>query len=168
MAWEAVQFRDEYGNEVVGDTRQTILSFIEKGLRKPNADPEELIKVASSVCAKLGGIRNLAAYLNKSVYKSVKKDFIAERAHIEAHQELPADDRLSSELTSIPETIEQQVLIQQILDSLDGQDRDIYELHLKGYSFREIDERLRLKSRTSEYRYREAQSKLRKMLPPRR
>jgi DNA-directed RNA polymerase specialized sigma24 family protein len=168
MAWDAVQFRDEYGNEIVGETRQTVLSFIEKGLRKPDADPETLINVALAVCAKIGGIRNLAAYLNKSVYTSVRKDSVAEKKRLKAHQELPQDDRLSSEMTSVPETIEQQVLLQQILDSLDGQDRQIYELHLKGYSFREIDERLRLKSRTSEYKYREAQSKLRRMLPPQR
>ena len=62
---------------------------------------------------------------------------------------------------------ERQILLEEMLSNLSGQDRDIYSLHLKGFSFAEIDKKLNLKPRTSEYHYREAQERLRKHHPPR-
>lgn len=168
MAWDAIQFRDEYGNEVDEEQRQILLGFVEKGLRNSDVDPDALIKAASAVCRKLGSIRDLAAYANRTVYRAIRDSYVAERQRQEASESLPDDDRLAAEFTSAHHDIERQVLLQQVLDGLDGLDRQIYDLHLLGHSFREIDKQLRLKSRTSEYRYREAQSKLRNMLPPQR
>jgi DNA-directed RNA polymerase specialized sigma24 family protein len=168
MAWDALQFRDEYGNEVDGEQRQTLLSFIEKGLRNSDVDPDTLIKAARAVCRRLGTITNLAAYANRTVYRAVRDSHVAERKLLETLETLPEEDQLCSELPAEQDRVEQQILVERMFEGLDGLDRQIFDLHLLGHSFREIDEHLRLKSRTSEYRFREAQSKLRKMLPPQR
>jgi len=77
------------------------------------------------------------------------------------------DTRTFEELTISLEPIDQQILLDEMLSSLSGLDRDIYSLRLKGFSFVEIDKKLNLRPRTSEYRCRETESRLRKVYPPR-
>lgn len=50
---------------------------------------------------------------------------------------------------------------------LDGLDREIYLRRLRGFKFKEIEAALLLKPRTSEYRFREAALRLRKLLETR-
>lgn len=166
MAWDGIQFRDQDGNDVPEETRQTLLALIERGLGTPDADPDKLINTASAVCANIGNIKNLAAYANRSIFRAVNKSYMAEKRILNRSEPLPEDDE-APVVAGPEEPVERQILLDRMLGSLEGQERQIYELHLQGYSFAEIDKRLRLKSRTSEYKYREAQLRLRRMLPPR-
>ncbi len=168
MAWDAVQFRDQNGNLVGEKTRDTLLRLIEKALGTPDADPDVLINVASGVCANLGSVRNFAAYANRSIFRAARKAYVVEKKLETRLEPLPEDSRSLEGLTTSPEPVEDQILLQELLNHLNGLDREIYLRRLKGFSFVEIDTALNLKPRTSEYRFREAQLRLRKTLstPP--
>ena len=168
MAWEGVQFRDRHGNLVSDKTRETMLSLIERALGMTEADPEVLINTASGVCANLGSIKNIGAYANRALFRATRKSRVAEKRLAERlvpirEETAPESERLATPL----EPVEQQILLDEMLSGLSGQDQEIYSLHLKGFSFAEIDKKLNLNPRTSEYRYREAQDRLRKHHPPR-
>jgi len=168
MAWEGVQFRDRHGNLVSEKTRETMLSLIERALGMTEADPEVLINTASRVCAKLGSIRNIAAYANRALFRATRRSQVAEKRLAERLEPIQEDSTpVCERLTAPLEPVERQILLEEMLSNLSGQDRDIHSLHLKGFSFAEIDKKLNLKPRTSEYRYREAQERLRKHHPPR-
>ena len=166
MAWEGVQFRDRDGNLVPEKARQTLLASIEKALRSPHTDPQKLVDAAVGICANLADIRNLNAYANRSMFRETRRAYVEERKLAEESEPIPDDTGTFEELTTSPEPIERQILLEKMLSSLGGLDRDIYVLHLKGFSFAQIDKKLNLKPRTSEYRYREAQLRLRKLFPP--
>lgn len=166
MAWEGVQFRDRDGNLVPDKARRTLLASIEKALRSPHTDPQTLVDAASGICANLADIRNFDAYVNRSMYREARRAYVAEQKLAEESEPIPDDTGTFEELTTSPEPIERQILLEKMLSSLSGLDRDIVVLHLKGFSFAQIDEKLNLKPRTSEYRYREAQLRLRRMFPP--
>jgi DNA-directed RNA polymerase specialized sigma24 family protein len=167
MAWDAVQFRDKDGNPVPEEVRQTLLASIEKALRFPDTDPQVLVDAATGICSNLMSVRNLSAYANRSMFRATRKAYVAERKL--AEQMIPILDKSGSceELTTPPEPIEQQIQLEGMLAILSALERDIYTFRMKGFAFTEIDKKLNLKPRTSEYRYREAQSKLRKLFPPR-
>jgi DNA-directed RNA polymerase specialized sigma24 family protein len=167
MAWDGVEFRDREGNLVPEKAREVLLKLIEKGLSVPDADPDKLISAAHGVSANIGSIKNLAAYANRSIFRAARKSYVAEKKLVQHSEPITDEVGAIEESTTSPESIERQILIQQMLEILSGQERDIYELRLKGYSFADIDEELNLKPRTSEYRFREAQLLLRRMLPPR-
>jgi hypothetical protein len=167
MAWEGVQFRDRDGNLVLEKTRETLLASIERALRSPHSDPQTLMDAASGICANLANIRDLPAYANRSMFRATRRAYVAERKLVEESEPISEDSGVFEELTTSPDPIDRQILLEKMLSSLSGLDLDIYTLHLKGFSFVQIDKKLNLKPRTSEYRYREAQLRLRKMFPPR-
>jgi hypothetical protein len=170
MAWEAVEFRDRHGNLVSEETRQTLLKLIEKALGTPTADPSVVINAAANVCAKIGEIRNFRAYANRSIFRAVRQGYVAECKEQAIMQPLSGSVGDLADRTLSSETVEQQILIDELLSTLSAIDREIYVRHLNGQTFPAIDEALSLKPRTSEYRFREAQSRIRKALaarPPR-
>ena len=165
MAWDTIEFRDRDGNLVPEKARDTLLASIERALRSPDTDPQALVDAAFGICANLPSIRNLSAYVNRSMFRATRRAYVAERKLAQQSEPIQEDTRTFEELTISPEPIDQQILLEEMLSSLSGLDRDIYSLRLKGFSFIEIDKKLNLKPRTSEYRYREAQSRLRKVYP---
>lgn len=170
MAWDGVQFRDEKGNPVTEKTRDTILSFVEKALGTPDADPDVLLNAASAVCANIRSIRNFPAYANRSIFRIARKAYIAERKLTAKFHALPDEAKSIEDRAVSHEVVEQQILLQELMLTLGPLDKEIYTHRLNGLSFVEIDEALSLKPRTSEYRFREAQFRLRKSLsapPPR-
>jgi hypothetical protein len=58
------------------------------------------------------------------------------------------------------DSIEKQILVRELLETLNGLDREIYLRRLNGFEFAEIDKALSLRPRTSEYRFREAKLRL--------
>jgi hypothetical protein len=169
MAWEAVEFRDRHGNLVGEKTRATLLRLIEKALGTPAADPSVLINAAANVCANIGEIRNFAAYANRSIFRAARRGYVEECKAQALMEPLPRELRHREDST-VTESVERQILIEELLSVLSPIDRDIYTRHLNGQTFPQIDKALSLKPRTSEYRFREAQSRIRKALaarPPR-
>jgi DNA-directed RNA polymerase specialized sigma24 family protein len=164
MAWDSVQFRDRHGNLVAEKTRNTLLQLIEKALASPDADPDSLINAASGVCANIGTIRNFAAYANRSIFRVARRGYVAEKKAEARLQPLPNDGRSLEDAKASSDAVERQILLEELMSGLSPIDRQIYTLRLNGKSFIDIDEALSLKPRTSEYRFREAQSRLRKNL----
>jgi hypothetical protein len=170
MAWDAIEFRDRHGNLIGEKTREMLLKLIEKALATPDADPESLINAASSVCANIEDVRNFPAYASRSIFRVARKGYVAERKARARMQ--PFVEKVGSpEFTTVSSNpIERQVLLGEVLDGLGSIDKEIYMRHINGQSFPQIDKALSLKPRTSEYRFREAQSRIRKALsarPPR-
>lgn len=170
MAWDSVQFRDREGKPVAQKTRNILLGLIEKALRTPDADPDLLISAASSVCANMTDIKDFAAYANRSIFRVTRRAYVTERKAQARLQSLPDQGRHLEDETVLAEVVEQQILIEELLSGLNPIDREIYRRRLDGQSFPHIDRTLRLKPRTSEYRFREAQARVRKTIsarPPR-
>jgi hypothetical protein len=170
MAWDAVEFRDRHGNPVDGKTRETLLKLIERALGVPEADPHLLIAAASAVCANIDRIRNFPAYANRSIFRAVRQGYVAECKEQAIMQPLSGSVRDLEDRTVSSGAVERQILIEELLSTLNSMDREIYVRHLNGQTFPTIDKALSLKPRTSEYRFREAQSRIRKALaarPPR-
>lgn len=170
MAWEAVEFRDRHGNLVSEETRQTLLRLVERALGTTAADPCTVINAAANVCAKIGEIRNFSAYANRSIFRAVRQGYVAECKTQAVMQQLSRSVSNLEDRTVSSEAVERQILIEELLSTLSSIDREIYVRHLNGQTFPSIDKTLSLKPRTSEYRFREAQSRIRKGLaarPPR-
>jgi hypothetical protein len=167
MAWEGVEFRDRHGNPVGEKTRETLLRLIEKALGTSAADPSVLINAAANVCANIGTIRNFTAYANRSIFRAARQGYVAECKTQALMEPLSGRLRDVEDRTASTEAVEQQILIEELLNALNSIDREIYVRHLKGQSFPCIDKALSLKPRTSEYRFREAQSRIRKSLSAR-
>jgi len=89
MAWDTIEFRDRDGNLVPEKARQTLLASIERALRSPDTDPQALIDAASGICANLPSIRNLAAYVNRSMFRATRRAYIAERKLAEQSEPHP-------------------------------------------------------------------------------
>ncbi len=168
MAWEAVEFRDRHGNLVGEKTREVLLRFIEKALDTvPDADPSVLMSAASSVCSKIDGVRNFYAYANRTIFRMARRGYVEERKVQASIQPLPAKDHQLDSLTVPSDPIERQVLLGELLEILGSLDKEIYTRHINGQTFPQIDEALSLKPRTSEYRFREAQLRIRRALSAR-
>jgi hypothetical protein len=170
MAWEAVEFRDRHGNLVSEETRQALLRLVERALGSPAADPSTVINAAANVCAKIGEVRNFSAYANRSIFRAVRQGYVAECKTQAIMQPLSGTVSDLEDSTVSSEAVERQILIEELLSTLSSIDREIYVRHLNGQTFPSIDRALSLKPRTSEYKFREAQSRIRKALaacPPR-
>lgn len=170
MAWEAVEFRDRHGNPVAGRTREMLLRLIERALGTPAADPSVIINAATSVCANIGEVRNFPAYANRSIFRAVRRGYVAECKTQALMEPLSRKARDLEDKHLSSEAVERQILIEELLSTLRPLDKEIYARHLNGQTFQCIDKALSLKPRTSEYRFREAQERIRKALsarPPR-
>ena len=171
MAWEAVEFRDRHGNLVGEKTREVLLNFIERALNTaPDADPSALVSAASAVCNKIGTVRNFYAYANRTIFRMARRGYVEERKVQASIQPLPSREQHLDSLTVPSDPIERQILLGELLDTLGPLDREIYTRYINGQKFEQIDKALSLKPRTSEYRFREAQLRIRRALsarPPR-
>lgn len=170
MAWEAVEFRDRQGNPVARKTREMLLRLVERALGTPEADPSVIINAATNVCANIGEVRNFPAYANRSIFRAVRRGYVAECKTQAIMKPLSSRLRDLEDRNASNEAVEQQILVEELLSTLRPIDKEIYVRHLNGQTFRRIDQALSLKPRTSEYRFREAQLQLQKSLsarPPR-
>jgi hypothetical protein len=156
MAWEPFELADRAGEPLSNDDRGIILRALETAIRSSDISLEKLLTVAQHIGLNVAHIRDLSAY-SKRAFARILKDqkMIAARQAVllEPLQTHHMDSR--SNRSSVP-PIEYQILLYQLLDTLNGLDREIYLARLKGHAFAKIDEALSLKAGTSENRYREA------------
>lgn len=162
MAWETVRLLDSSGKPVRKRHRKLILGFIEHALSNPHLDPDLLMKIARAAARDIADIHNLAAYLSRSLFRASRKANIDEQTVATQFEEISQCGKAIADRSTA--SIELQILIQELLEALDGLDREIYCLRLEGFKFKDIDKALSLRSRTSEYRFREAALRLRRLL----
>ncbi|MGC2657315.1 MAG: hypothetical protein WA324_05010, partial [Bryobacteraceae bacterium] len=121
-----------------------------------------LIRVASNIGTNADRIKDLRAYTSSAFFRTVRSAKIAaekDAALLEPLQTHHLESRAVSTMSTVP-PVEQQILVQELLQRLNGVDREIYLARLKGKSFKQIDGALSLKAGTSENRYREAKRRL--------
>src|SRR5438270_5067032 len=96
------------------------------------ADPEILINTASGVCANLGSTRKIAVYANRALFRATRRSQVAEKRLTERLEPIQEESApVSERLTAPLEPVERQILLEEMLSSLSGQDREIYSLHFK-------------------------------------
>jgi hypothetical protein len=162
MPWEPLQLLNRSGQPLKQDEREIILKGIEKALDSPDVDIGTLLRAANNIGAQVGCIRDLPKYTEYSFFRVVKQAKIMRKKEDDRFEELGPHHlrRLAQHRRSDP--VEDQILIGELLEDLNGLDKEIYLRRLSGDSFERIDNELSLKPRTSEYRYREAKRRLRR------
>jgi hypothetical protein len=156
MAWEPFELADRTGEPLSNDDRSIILRALEAAIRSSDISLEKLLTVAQHIGLNITHIRDLSAYSKRAFARILKDQKVAAARQailLESLQPHHMDSR--SDLSSVP-PVEYQILLCQLLDTLNGLDREIYLARLKGHAFAKIDEALSLKAGTSESRYREA------------
>jgi hypothetical protein len=159
MSWEPLELFTRSGQPLSAREREIILRALERAVQTSETDIEGFLKVAHQIGLNSESIRDLSAYTNAAFFRlSKSKKIAAQKAAslLEPLQEHHVNSRASSTVPSI----DSQILFYQLLDRLNGLDREIYLLRLKGNAFSKIDETLSLKAGTSENRYREAARRL--------
>lgn len=159
MSWEPIELLTRSGQPLSAREREIILRGLEQAVQSSEADIEGFLKVAHQIGLNSENIKDLSAYTTSAFFRLAKsKKIAAEKAAalLEPLQDHHSGNRFSSTVPSI----DSQILFYQLLDRLNGLDREIYLLRLKGNAFAKIDETLSLKAGTSENRYREAARRL--------
>ena len=161
MSWEKVELLNASGKPIEKKVRNEILTLVEKTLANPDVDPDVLINIATKISGQIQNIQNLLAYTHRAMFRASKKASLQEKKRLGKLEQLTPQeaDRLCSSEERV-EPVEKQILIRELLESLDGIEREIYLRRIQGYTFEEIDKILNLKPRTSEYRFGEAQARL--------
>ena len=162
MSWEPLKLLNRSGHPLTGFQREIILRGVEKALASPYVKLETVLRTAVNVARNIDDARDPKAYTNRSFFVAGRNARIA--AEKEAALTGPlGPQHFNGQVPGLQtvEPVEQQVLIRELLDQLNGLEKEIYLARLSGDSFKQIDETFNLKPRTSEDRFRQAQAKLR-------
>ena len=161
MPWDTVDLVDASGEPIENTARDAILAVVEQALANPDVDPDVLLEIASRVSAQIGSVQNLAAYTGRAIFRASKKASIEERKWLKRFRQfMPQEAEALRSSDPRCDPIEKQILVRELLETLNGLDREIYLRRLNGFEFAEIDKALSLRPRTSEYRFREAKLRL--------
>lgn len=156
MAWEPFEIADRTGEPLSDDDRGIILCALETAIRSSDISLERLLTVAQHIGLNIAHIRDLSAYSRRAFARILKDQKINTAKQAILLEPLQAHHMDSQSKGSTVPPIQYEILLYQLLDTLNGLDRDIYLARLKGHAFAKIDEALSLKAGTSENRYREA------------
>ena len=156
MAWEPFELADRTGEPLSTDDRGIILRALEAAIRSSDISLEKLLIVAQHIGLNVAHIRDLSAYSRRAFARILKDQKVTTARQAILLEPLQAHHTNSRSDPSIIPPIEYEILLYQLLDTLNGLDREIYLARLKGHAFAKIDEALSLKAGTSENRYREA------------
>jgi len=163
MSWEALKLLNRSGHPLTGSQREIILKGVEKVLSSPYVKLEAVLRTAVNVARNIDCAKDPSAYANRSFFRVDRNARIAASKEAALTEQL-GPHHLNNQATSLRavEPVEQQVLIRELLEQLDGLEREIYLARLSGDSFKQIDKTLSLKPGTSEDRYRKAKYRLSK------
>ena len=159
MSWEPIELLTRSGEPLSPRQREVILCGLERAVQSSEGDIEGLLKVARQIGLNIDDIKDLNAYTSSAFFRQAKTHKIAADKTAALLEPLH-EHHLGSKYSFTVPSIDNQILFYQLLDRLNGLDREIYLLRLKGNAFAKIDETLSLKAGTSEYRYREAARRL--------
>lgn len=163
MPWETLKLLNRSGHPLTSSQREIILKGVEKVLTSPYVKLETVLRTAVNVARNIDGARDPDAYTKRSFFRVDRSARIAARKEAALTEQL-GPQHLSNQAATLQavEPVEQQVLIRELLEQLDGLEREIYLARLSGDSFKQIDKTLSLKPGTSEDRYRKAKYRLSK------
>lgn len=136
--------------EVAGASSQeqqrVILEIANRALESGERDPDDVFQVAAKVGEKAHLVDNLRAYASRALFRVKKRPRVDTEQLAEAHHATALSD------TSQVEQIEAQILVRELLDTLQETDREIFIRRMNGETCPEIDEAMNLQPRTSEKR----------------
>ncbi len=128
------------------EQQRLILEIASKALDSGERDPDDVFEVAAKVRQKAHLVENLKAYASRSLFR------VRKRRQIEAEQLTEAQHTAALTDISHVERIEAQILVRELLDTLQQTDREIFIRRMNGETCPEIDEAMNLQPRTSEKR----------------
>lgn len=146
---------------MTGADQDTILDVAGKAIAESDRDPEVVIRAAKRIGRKIDVIENLQAYATRAVSRALKK---AESAERKENSHVPSRDMETVADFSQNEKIENEILVRELLDKCDPQDREIVLRRISGDTFPEIDCEMNLKPRTAERCFRLCKAALRQIL----
>jgi DNA-directed RNA polymerase specialized sigma24 family protein len=163
MAWDAVNLRMEGGLPVSDAHREIILGVAEKAILDSdhNTGVAIVIRAVERVGRKVHLIDNLRAYASRAIATAVRR-----ATRDQALKERPVCTRDMEALPDLSQqdTIEKQVMVRGLLETLPQQDREILLRKVAGETCAEIERDLNLKPRTAETRFRASKAALRQLL----
>ncbi len=163
MAWEPVQLREKSGRPVSKADREAIMASVDEALLRSDRDPDLILKAAQMVGQRVEYItRDLKAYAGRCIYRALRRNEVAD---------LKRNEFISSQdVGQLPdpfqnaEQVENRILVRELLETLDPQDREVFLRHMSGRTFPQIDKDMSLKPRTAEFRFRSCKDMLRAQL----
>jgi hypothetical protein len=139
MSWESLKLLNRSGHPLTGSQREIILKGVEKVLSSPYVKLETVLRTAVNVARNIDCARDPSAYANWSFFRVDKNARIAARKEAALTEQL-GPQHLNSQAATLRavEPIEQQVLIRELFEQLDGLEREIYLARLSGDSFKPL------------------------------
>ncbi len=159
--WAQLDQRRPNRSSVSNTDRETIQQIVEETIISTDHDPDVVLNAAAQVMGRGDVVENLRAYAKTTIGRAVRRITAAKA------KKDPLADPTSLDFASgyaANESIENAILVRELLDRLAPLDRDIFERRLEGETFPEIDIALRLKPRTAEFRFHACKTAIRETL----
>ncbi len=148
MDWDRLDQR--IPSSVSDADRQTIRQVAQEAIIKSDHDAEIVLNTVANALTRVHLVSNLRAYVSSAVNRAVKRITWAQAKK---------DQLAVAGLRPLPsfadeDSIENAILLRELLESLSPSDREIFSRRLEGEEFPEIDTSMALKPRTAESRFR--------------
>ena len=160
MDWARLDLRMSGDVSVSDADRETIRQVAEEAIIKSEHDPEVVLKAAADSLSRAGIVANLRAYATRSIFRALKRETVAQAkkegiaaAGLERNLDFAGND-----------SIDNAILLREVLDTLAPQDREIFVRKMEGETFPEIDSSMSLKPRTAEWRFRSCSASIRQAI----
>ena len=148
MSWDRLD--QQIPSSVSDGDRQTIRQVTQEAIIKGDHDPEIVLNTVANALTRVHLVSNLRAYVSSAVTRSVKRITVAQAKK---------DQLAAAGVRPLPsfadeDSIENAILLRELLGSLSPSDHEIFSRRLEGEEFPEIDAAMALKRRTAESRFR--------------
>ncbi len=148
MDWESLDQR--IPSSVSDRDRQTIRQVTEEAIIKSNHDPEIVLNTVANALTRVHVVSDLRAYVRVCVTRALRRITIAQAKK----DQLAAAGSRRLPSFADEDSIENTILVRELMESLSPSDREIFERRLEGEEFPDIDAAMALKRRTAESRFR--------------
>jgi hypothetical protein len=160
MDWAKFDLRMNSPAKIKEEDRQTVLHIAEEAIMRTDIDPEVVLDAAARVLHRADSITNVAAYAKRAILRALRRAGLAQRRK----DPLANSDALTDYSDFRHDSIENEILVRDLLDSVDVLDREIFQRRMNGETFRQIDCELNLHNRTAENRFGHCKRKLERSL----
>jgi hypothetical protein len=148
MDWDRLD--QQIPSSVSDRDRQTIRQVTQEAIINSHHDPEIVLDTVADALTRADQVSNLRAYISSAITRTLKRITLAQ---------LRRDQLAAEGLRPLPkfadeDSIENAILVREMLESLSPSDHEIFSRRLEGEEFPEIDAAMALKRRTAESRFR--------------
>jgi len=161
MDWARLDLRMPNQASVNDQDREIIRQLAEEVIIKSDHDPDVVLNAAASAMSRRDVVVNLRAYAARTIFRAIKRtaDARAKKDPLVATASLDVVSNFAGN-----DSIENTILVRELLDKLAPQDREIFVRKMEGETFPEIDGAMSLRPRTAEFRFRVCKTTIREAL----